>query len=102
MVQYLLRISCLLFLTLSACRWGAPSNRSREFLDTYNNLAQKLSTVSAEASWKASTDVTDQNTGERIGADRAFAVFSGSDWVIRNSKELLAQKNRLGDLTVRQ
>ena len=33
----------------------------------YNRLDQRLYTVAAEANWKASTDVTDEHTGERPG-----------------------------------
>jgi peptidyl-dipeptidase A len=91
----------LLAAVLAGCGRG-PQERAREFLSVYDSLYQKLGTVSSEASWKASTDVTDQNTGERIGADRAYAAFAGSDWVIRTTRELLAQRSRLDELTARQ
>ena len=81
-------ISVLLLLAAAGCSRG-PQTDAKRFLETYNNLAQKLTTVSAEAGWKASTDVTDEHTGERIGADRALAVFAGSDWVLKTSKTLL-------------
>lgn len=85
---------------------GAPTRdvkqRAQEFLKMYNTLYQKLSTISAEAQWKSSTDVTDENTGERIGADKAFAAFQGNPYIIDNCKELLKHKNELDALTVKQ
>lgn len=93
----------IFFLVALLCGCGrSPSTDARRFLDNYNNLAQKLSTVAGEAEWKASTDVTDEHTGERIGADRALAAFSGSEWVLSWTKTLLDRRNRLDDLTVRQ
>jgi len=79
-----------------------PQRDAREFLTMYNTIYQKLYTVSAKAQWKSSTDVTEQHTGERIGADQALAVFEGSNYVISRCKELLAQKANLDPLTVRQ
>ena len=73
-----------------------------EFLAMYDSIAQKLYTVVAEAYWKGSTDVTDQHTGERIGADRAFGAFAGSSYVIDRTRKLLAQKEEVNDLTRRQ
>ena len=55
---------------------------AQEFLRVYNELDQRLSTVAAEANWKASTDVTEEHTGERIGAEAALAAFRGSRYVI--------------------
>ena len=68
----------------------------------YEELNQRLSTVSAEAEWKASTDVTDLHTGERIGAERALAAFRGSRYVIENSRQLLGLKPSLSDLEFRE
>ena len=68
----------------------------------YNSIAQKLYAVAGEASWKASTDVTDQHIGERIAADRAFGAFAGSNYVIEETKALLDRKAELDDLTRRQ
>jgi len=53
-----------------------------QFLEAYNRLYQSLYTVAQEAEWQASTDVTDEHTGQRIGADQAQAAFVGSTWVI--------------------
>lgn len=76
---------------------GAP-----EFLRVYNELDQRLSTVAAEANWKASTDVTEEHTGERIGAETALATFRGSRYVIESSRKFLGLKQSLSDLEFRQ
>ncbi len=68
----------------------------------YVEIIQRLETVAAEAEWKASTDVSDQNTGERIGAERALAVFQGSRYVIENSRRFLASRQSLSDIEFRQ
>ena len=87
---------------LSCSPARAPQQEADEFLAMYENIAQKLYTVVAEAYWKGSTDVTDQHTGERIGADRAFGAFAGSSYVIDRTRKLLAQKGEVNDLTRRQ
>ena len=75
---------------------------AREFLKTYNDLDQRIETVASEANWKASTDVTDQHTGQRIGADAALAAFRGSKSVIDDSRRYLGLKGQLTDLEFRQ
>ena len=49
----------------------SAQQRANRFLAMYNSIAQKIYAVSGDANWKASTDVTEQHVGERIGADRA-------------------------------
>ena len=89
---------------LVACTFTSSSSKTnvQEFLKMYNELDQSLSTVSAAAIWKASTDVSDRHTGERIGADQAAAAFRGSRYVIESSKNLLAARQSLSDLEFRQ
>ena len=81
---------------------ASAQQRADRFLAMYNSIAQKIYAVSGEANWKASTDVTEQHVGERIGADRAFGAFAGSTYVIEETKALLAQSAQLDDLTRRQ
>jgi peptidyl-dipeptidase A len=81
---------------------SSVSKEAREFLTMYNAVYQKLYTVASNAEWKSSTDVTDQNTGERIGADQALVVFEGSTYVIEKCRELLKHKKELNALMVRQ
>jgi peptidyl-dipeptidase A len=75
---------------------------AREFLEMYNRLYQGLYTVASEAEWKASTDVTPEHTGQRIGAEQAQAVFVGSPWVIEKTRALLQHTNELDEPTIRQ
>jgi len=68
----------------------------------YEEMDQRLGTVSNEAAWKAATDVNDRNTGERVGARRALAAFQGSRYVIETSRRLLALKPSLSELEFRE
>ncbi|MBI4444909.1 MAG: M2 family metallopeptidase [Acidobacteria bacterium] len=77
-------------------------SRVSEFLDGYNRIYQPLYTVSAEADWKASTDVTDEHTGERIGANAVRASFEGNVYVIEKAREFLKHRQHLDPLVVRQ
>lgn len=81
---------------------AAATDQARTFLDAYNHIYQQLYTVSQEAQWKALTDVKDEHTGLRIGADQAMAAFVGSPWVIERTCALLQHTNQLDDLAVRQ
>jgi peptidyl-dipeptidase A len=81
---------------------GGRKTEAQEFLRMYEESSQSLSAVATEAEWTASTDVTDQNVGERIGAERALAAFRGSRYVIENSRRFLAQRASLSDLEFRQ
>jgi peptidyl-dipeptidase A len=86
------------------CAGNGPVQVSQvqEFLDTYNEISQRLTTVAAEAEWQAATDVTGEHVGERIGAERAAAAFTGSRYVIENSRRFLRLKESLSDLEFRQ
>lgn len=91
-------------LLLAGCAASKPEAKTglQEFLRMYNELDQRLATVAAEANWKASTDVSEQHTGERIGADSALAAFRGSRYVIDHSRSYLGLKQSLSDLEFRQ
>jgi peptidyl-dipeptidase A len=75
---------------------------AKDFLTTYNLTYQRLYTVASEAQWLALIDVTDEHTGQRIGADKAQAAFLGSPWIIEKTRALLLRTNELDQLTVRQ
>ncbi len=107
--MYNLHVKCKLVLSvvcliLPACTRtsNSPDAGSIQFLGMYNQIDQRLYTVSAQASWRAATDVTEQHTGERIGADAAHASFRGSRYVIENARRLLAQRDALNDLEFRE
>jgi peptidyl-dipeptidase A len=102
--RFLLLLSAVLALaSLWSCSAGLdPQQRADQFLQMYDALGQKLYTAASEADWKASTDVSETHTGERIGAEQAMAAFSGSRYVIEHARSLLDQRTQLDDLTVRQ
>ena len=98
-------ILTLAALLLAGCSENGflPSTNVQEFLRMYNTVDQQLSTVAAEANWKAATDVSEEHTGERIGADAALAAFRGNSYVIENSRWYLDElKDSLTDLEFRQ
>ncbi len=68
----------------------------------YNEVSRRVGTVAAQAEWQAATDVTDEHTGQRIGAQRAAAAFTGSRYVIEDSRRFLRLKDSLSDLEFRQ
>jgi len=75
---------------------------AKTFLEMYNRTYQRLYTVASEAQWAALTDVTDEHTGQRMGADKAQAAFVGSPWIIEQARTLMQHSNQLDQLTVRQ
>jgi peptidyl-dipeptidase A len=79
-----------------------PRREAQEFLRMYNAIDQQLVTVASNASWRAQTDVTEQHTGERIGADAAQAAFTGSRYVIQGARKHLTLRQSLSDLEFRQ
>lgn len=81
---------------------GSVPTEAKLFLEYYNGIYQRLYTVAQEAAWTASTDVTPENTGRRIGAEQAKAAFVGSPFVIERTRALLQHTNELDELTVRQ
>ncbi|MBK5294684.1 MAG: M2 family metallopeptidase [Acidobacteriia bacterium] len=91
-------------LMLAACgrTSNSPDAGSLQFLGMYNQIDQRLYATASQASWRAATDVTEQHTGERIGADAAHASFRGSRYVIENARRLLASRDALTDLEFRQ
>ncbi len=91
-------------LLLAGCTvWDSPSDSGvDDFLRMYNNVDRRLATVAAEADWNASTDVTDEHTGARIGANAGLAAFRGSQYIIEKSKQYLDSREDLTNLQFRQ
>src|SRR5690606_23249789 len=71
-------------------------------LALYDPLLISLRTEAARAAWLASTDVTEEHTGMRTGADTAFSAFAGNAELIRRARELLEHEEELNDITRRQ
>lgn len=94
----------LALLALPALAADGPSAQAeaQRFLDLYNSIYQRLSTISSEAAWKASTDVSDLHEGLRTGAEQAWAGFVGDAQVIRTTQALLGQRDQLTPLQVKQ
>jgi peptidyl-dipeptidase A len=80
----------------------SPQQEAEQLLAFYDPVYVALATESARASWLASTDVTEEHTGMRTGADTAFAAFAGNAEVIRRARRLLERESELEPLTARQ
>jgi len=102
----LIMLAGILWLAPSLTATGASKSElqrdARSFLEAYNRLYQTLYTVSTEATWKSSTDVTPEHTGQRIGADHAFSSFVGSPFIIERIRYFLQHTNALDPITIRQ
>jgi peptidyl-dipeptidase A len=81
---------------------AASPEAARQFLRMYEQIGQPLFSAANQADWAASTNVTDENTGRRIGANEVRAKFVGSRYVIEQAKALLSTKGELDDQTARQ
>jgi peptidyl-dipeptidase A len=79
-----------------------PKEEARSFLDVYNSIYADMTRVASEGAWAASTDVGELNEGRRIAGDEALAAAKGNEAVIATTRRLLAQKQALEPLQVRQ
>jgi len=77
-------------------------DRADQFLSLVNAGYQALYRVEAEAQWKAATDVKPVHDAGAETAGKARAAFNGNPAIIREARELLAQRRDLTDLQVRQ
>ena len=85
------------------CANALAADKSADtFLQFYNSLYLGLTRASQEASWVASTDVSDAHEGERTGANTALAVFQGDRRVIETARALLQKRAALPPLVARQ
>ncbi|HJL15268.1 MAG TPA: M2 family metallopeptidase [Sandaracinaceae bacterium LLY-WYZ-13_1] len=73
-----------------------------DFLAFYDPLLLSLYAEASRAAWVASTDVTEEHTGMRTGAETAFSAFAGNAEIIRRARTLLEHEDELDDVTVRQ
>ena len=80
-----------------------PTEKDAEaFLATVTALLAPVSTSATLADWQAATDVTPEHTGQRTGADKAYAALAGSTMIIDKSKALLKNKGQLEEATAHQ
>ncbi len=83
-------------------RITATERDARAFLQTVTGLGRPVWTVSAEAAWRASTDVTAEHTAERTGAEKAEAALTGAPFLIERVRGFLAKEKDLQPVTLRQ
>ena len=99
-------LTILTFILTALCTRAADVNTTQEradrFLTLVNASYQALVTVSSEAQWAASTDVTPAHDASSETAGKAFAAFNGNPAIINEARFLLVQKDKLNELTWRQ
>src|SRR5690349_5920911 len=79
-----------------------PQDEAETLLAFYDPILVGLFTESSRAAFLASTDVSDQHTGQRTGAETAFSAFAGNAELIRRSRALLERRDQLDEPSVRQ
>jgi peptidyl-dipeptidase A len=80
----------------------AFQERADRFLSLVNSSYQALYRVESEAQWKAATDVRPEHDAASETAGKARAAFNGNPAIIREARALLAARNELTPLQVRQ
>jgi len=73
-----------------------------ELLAMYNPLLLSLYTEASRAQWVASTDVSEEHTGMRTGAETTFSAFAGNAVIIERARALLEREDELDEITARQ
>ena len=99
---FALTLAAIIVYSIGQTQDQTIQKRAEDFLKFFNPMYQRLYTVAAEAEWRAVTDVKDENTGERIGAGKAFSVFSGDPYIIEQSQDILKHKDQLDPITIRE
>ncbi len=81
---------------------SAIQERADRFLSLVNASYQALYTVSSEAQWLASTDVSPAHDAGAEVAGKSYAAFNGNPAIINEAKELLSHRTELKEITWRQ
>jgi peptidyl-dipeptidase A len=81
---------------------GTAQEDADAFLAKYVEGWLPLETSANTAAWTAVTDVSETHTADQVAKNQALNAFVGSHDVIDELKRLLALKDRLTDVTVRQ
>ncbi|MBI2838922.1 MAG: M2 family metallopeptidase [Acidobacteria bacterium] len=79
-----------------------PRRQADQFIRAYTDEFQRVYTVAQEAMWLANTDITDEHSGAEVKANEALSEFVGRKETIEQVKALLAQKDRLDPMQIRQ
>ncbi len=83
----------------------AIQQEAQAFLDSYTKEYVQLYTASSEAQWQSNTAIKEGDTTLTVAArnaDEAIAAFTGSNTNIETARKLMAAKDQLTDLQVRQ
>lgn len=83
----------------------AIQQEAQAFLDSYTKEYVQLYTASSEAQWQSNTAIKEGDTTLTVAArkaDEAMAAFTGSNTNIETARKLMAAKDQLTDLQVRQ
>lgn len=100
-----LAVMCLALTGLADPAAAAPSaiqERADRFLALVNSSYQALYTVTSNAQWVASTDVSPEHDAASAAAGKAQAAFNGNPALITEARALLEHAAELDPLTVRQ
>jgi peptidyl-dipeptidase A len=81
---------------------SALASEVDQFLASYNAGYQALVRISSEIDWLASTDVSDAHEAQRTGADQALAAFTGSPYIIEQTRAFLSEPQSLSALQLKQ
>lgn len=96
-VAFLLAITIM----LASCTKD-PKEEASEFLKSHSEQMQKLYYEANKAQWLANTDIGEAHDSLATEATKALAKFQGSKEVIEKTKSLLAQRDKLDPLQIRQ
>lgn len=100
-------LCCMALIT--ACQQSAEENeaaqQAQSFIDEYTQQFIPLYTASSSAEWKANTRIVEGDTSNAYQvqqANEALADFTGSEAHIEQARQLLAQKDALKPLQIKQ
>jgi len=95
-------ILCVAALAFGSCAGKEPKKEADAFLKSYNEQFQNVYYEANKAQWLANTDISDLHDSLATEASKVLAKFQGSKEVIERTRALLAQKDKLDPLQVRQ
>ncbi len=79
-----------------------PKREADAFLTDFTGKFQNVYYEMQKAQWLANTDISPAHDSLSEAAEKAYSAFVGSKETIQKVKELLAQKEKLDDIQVRQ